>query len=144
VQRCVVVPIVNDAFHHVQLRAARYFAEEVAAHDRDTIGDAGLLQRRVRTRADCRQIEKDAACIAAGAEHRTEEPAMPAADVSDRAKAREVVSCGDRRDLLRGVRGHRRVEAVRRRAFGLRAQVLAERAQLEAPTGQLSHDPKIR
>jgi hypothetical protein len=30
------------------------------------------------------------------------------------------------------------------RAFGLRAQMLAARAQLEASIGQLSHDPEIR
>jgi hypothetical protein len=58
---------VDDALHDVELRASRDFAEEVAADDGDTVRDSSIVQSLLCTGTHRRQIEQDAARIAAGA-----------------------------------------------------------------------------
>ena len=98
-QALILVPIVNDVRQDVGVPARRNAVEEAPVLDRDSAFHPVRAQQRRRVRDDMRAIEEDASRLGVAFEDVAQHVPGGAADIDDRAEAREVIGGGNRRRL---------------------------------------------
>src|SRR5216683_3003291 len=94
-QRLVVVPVVQDGFEEVTVRAGGYGTHEIAAAQFASVGNAGAGQGGPRVAEEVIEVHEHRAGMRAVPQDFGQQRAVTAADVGDDREARKVISGDD-------------------------------------------------
>jgi len=94
----IVVPIVQDEFQQIGVRARRDAVKEASGHDAATLCHAGPMQNIARIGDDVRLVKQGAARSGAAGEQGRQQRTVAAADIHDVAKPRKAAA----REQIRG------------------------------------------
>ena len=137
--RACVVPVMQDELEHVGIGPRWDCIEEVAGHNVASWGDRG--QNGTRTGYRLRHVEKHAPGSRIRGQQRCQERPLPAADIDNGTRRREIAGGQDGRNLQPRLCTHQRLES--RELVRMPGQVVEESRAVRVPEGSVTIKNRI-